>query len=231
MNNVTIGVMGGMGPDATIAFYQKLTKLTPAEKDQDHLHVIIDSYPQIPDRTAHILNGEQSPLVMMVESAKRLEQAGADYIVITCMTAHYFLSDIQKKINVPMISAFDTLNQYLLTLEPKINNVGILATSGSRAAKVFDNNLKDFNLIYPNESEQSELVMTAIYGEEGIKAGYIEKASELLTTAAERLIIDGAEVIIGGCTEIPLALNDDLITVPFIDPMEVLAKKLIAIAK
>ncbi len=228
--NITIGVLGGMGPEATIAFYQKLTKLTPAKKDQEHVHLIIDSNPQIPDRTAHIVSGAESPLAMMVESAQRLESAGADYIVMTCMTAHYFAPKIQAEIGIKLISAVDVLNQHLLSLKPSVKKVGILATSGSRAAKVFDNNLSTFDLIFPNESEQENLVMEAIYGQDGIKAGYINHAQKLLVNAVEALIARGAEVIIGGCTEIPLALNDDLIDAPFIDPMEVLAKKLISLA-
>ena len=98
-----LGIIGGMGPMATIDLYKKITDLTDAKKDQDHIHIIIDSYPQIEDRTAHIINGEKSPLPRLLESAKRLAAAGADALLMPCNTAHYFADDIQKEISVPLI--------------------------------------------------------------------------------------------------------------------------------
>ncbi len=96
-----IGILGGMGPAATLALYERIIALTPAQCDQDHLRVIIDSNPKIPDRTAAILGNGESPLPAMAESAKTLERAGADFIVIPCNTAHYWLDELQKEVAIP----------------------------------------------------------------------------------------------------------------------------------
>ena len=92
-----IGIIGGMGPAATIDLYKKIVENTPAEKDQEHIHVIIDSYPQIEDRTEYILYGGKNPAPRLIESAKRLESAGADALIMPCNTAHYFAKDIENR--------------------------------------------------------------------------------------------------------------------------------------
>ncbi|HUV38977.1 MAG TPA: aspartate/glutamate racemase family protein, partial [Planctomycetota bacterium] len=90
-----IGVLGGMGPEATADFFVKLIRLTPARCDAEHLHVVIDSNPQIPDRTAFIERKGPSPLPLLVAAARRLVDAGADLLVMPCITAHLFIDEIR----------------------------------------------------------------------------------------------------------------------------------------
>ena len=106
----TIGIIGGMGPLATIDLYHRIVELTPARSDAEHIPTVIDSNTRIPDRTASILAGGESPVKELVRSAKRLEAAGADILLIACNTAHYYYDEVQaaaktKVLNMPRMGA------------------------------------------------------------------------------------------------------------------------------
>src|SRR5262245_56844098 len=103
----TIGVIGGMGPAATLAFFGKLLEATHAERDQDHLRVLIDNNPRVPDRNAAIAGRGPSPGPQLAESARGLELAGADFLVIACNTAHAFASEIEAAVAIPLMSMID----------------------------------------------------------------------------------------------------------------------------
>src|SRR5690606_23023618 len=96
-----VGILGGMGPLATADLYRKIIEVTPATRDQDHLHVIIDADPTVPDRTQALLHGAEDPTPWLVAGARRLESAGASFIVIPCNTAHAFLDRLLPEISVP----------------------------------------------------------------------------------------------------------------------------------
>ncbi|GAH53208.1 unnamed protein product, partial [marine sediment metagenome] len=102
-----IGILGGMGPEATVDLFHKIIKFTPAKKDQDHFRIIIDNNPKIPDRTAAILGKGEDPLPALQETARNLEKAGVDFIIIPCNTAHYFLPQIQKSVNIPVLNMIE----------------------------------------------------------------------------------------------------------------------------
>ncbi|MCA1705022.1 MAG: amino acid racemase, partial [Actinobacteria bacterium] len=102
MSKLTVGVLGGMGPLATAEFMRLLVASTPAKRDQEHLHVIVDSNPMIPNRTAALLHGGEDPTPMLVESARLLESAGAEILAMPCNTAHCFLADIQAAVSIPV---------------------------------------------------------------------------------------------------------------------------------
>jgi len=104
MNQKIIGILGGMGPEATLDLFHKIIKLTYAEKDQDHLRIIIDNNPKIPDRTDAISGTGKDPLPKLIVTAQILEKAGADFIIIPCNTAHYFISEIQQSIKIPILT-------------------------------------------------------------------------------------------------------------------------------
>lgn len=228
MNDRVIGIIGGMGPEATADLYMKIIKATKVENDQDHFRVIIDSNPKIPDRTAAILRNGESPVEAMIQTGKNLEKLGADICCIPCITAHYFIEELQKELSVKIVNALEEVNIYLKENYPKIKNVGILATMGSVKTEIFKKYLPDFNIIYPSAETQSEKVMEAIYGCEGIKRGYLEgKPLNYLREASNELIDKGADVIIGGCTEITLALKAEHINKPLIDPMNIVAKRVV----
>lgn len=229
-----IGVLGGMGPWATLDLFEKIIKNTNAIKDQDHLRVIIDNNPKIPERTPAILGIGESLLPSMVETAKNLKRAGADFIVIPCVAAHYFLSDLREEIDIPIISILDELAHEMETNFPQVRKVGLIANTGTVKGKVFQLKLEEIGmeLLAPSEQDQEVLVMEAIYGKAGIKAGYTNLENKRkVTKAAEGLMNRGAQGIIAGCTEIPLVLKEDDIPVPFFDTLLILAKAAIREAK
>lgn len=228
MINKKIGIIGGMGPEATAQFYLKLIAKTPVKVDQDHFRVIIDSNPQIPDRTAAILGVGESPVAMIVETGKTLEQAGVTIGCIPCITSHYFYDDVQSQLNFPIIHAIKALNTYIHDNYPDVKTIGVLSTTGTMNTRLYDLNIEDLEILYPDQRVQEEKVMRAIYGPEGIKCGnHGALPLSLLRSAANQLVAKGAELIIAGCTEIPLVLHQEHLDVPLIDPMDVVIEALL----
>ncbi len=228
MNEKIIGIIGGMGPEATVDFYMRNIKETSIVEEQDHFRVIIDSNPTIPDRTEAILGNGESPLGAMIESGKNLEKTGVDICCIPCITAHYFIEELQKELSFKILNVIEEVDFYLKENFPKVKNVGVMGTSGTRKTKLFDKYLSDYNIIYPSEKVQEEKVMEGIYGDKGIKMGYLEgKSLEYLREAAMELIDKKAEIVVLACTEIPLVLKQEHLQIPIINPMDVLAKKVV----
>lgn len=223
----TLGILGGMGPDATVYMLARIIEQTDARTDQEQLETIVHSNPHIADRTAAILHNGPNPAPEMLRSARLLENAGADTIVIPCMTAHYFISEIQGKIGIPIVHAIEETANFIKRQHTAAATVAIMASSGTISSGLFQKALEERGLgtLVLGEQSQNELVMEAIYGERGIKAGNRdEEVLALLVKAANRLVDSGADVIIAGCTEIPLVLKQEHVTVPLVDPMVVAAR-------
>ena len=217
-----IGILGGMGPEATVALFYKIIKLTPAEKDQEHFRIIIDNNPKIPDRTAAILGKGEDPLPFLQETARNLERAGADFIIIPCNTAHYFLPRIQESVKIPIINMIAETAAEVKQRVPYIKKIGLLATTGVYKTKIYNQFFQKFKIevIFPDKEDQ-EKVMKVIYT---VKAGDLSNEPKKDILAVSQNLIDkGAEAIIAGCTEIPLILKDGDILVTIIDPTQVLA--------
>jgi len=230
MSEKIIGILGGMGPEATIDLFYKIIKFTPAEKDQDHLRIIIDNNPKIPDRTAAILGKGEDPLPALQESARNLEKAGADFIIIPCNTAHYFLPSIQKSVKIPILNMIEETAKETKKRIPQIKKVGLLASIGVYRSEIYHQHFKKFHIevISPEEKDKEE-VMKAIYA---VKAGDLSnEVKKNIISIAQKLIDKGAEAIITGCTEIPLILKEGDISAPIIDPTQVLAKAAVQKAK
>lgn len=223
-----IGILGGMGPEATASLYMKIIAATDANKDQDHFHTIIDSNSKIPDRTQAILYGGPSPVSDMIRTAQNLERAGATIIVMPCITAHYFYEEIQASIGIPLFHVLEGVRDYIDTHYPQIKKVGVLSTTATRDSGLFQKASKANRIVFPDDDSQENNVMAAIFGEHGIKQGYSDgRPKELLKKAANKLIKEHqCELIVGGCTEVELALKPEDISVPFIDPMQIAAEHL-----
>jgi len=228
VNDKIIGIIGGMGPEATADLYLKIIKNTKAKKDQDHFRVIIDSNVKIPDRTQAILHKGEDPTPVLIETAKNLEKLSVDVACIPCITAHYFYEVVQESVNYKIINIIEELVKYIKKNYPTIKKVGVLSTTGTIKTKLFNQYLKDYLIVYPTEKIQEKNVMEAIYGEEGIKSGgKPEFAKKLLVEAGEKVIERGAEVVIAGCTEIGLVLSEDSFEVETLDLLEIASSALI----
>ena len=220
----TIGIIGGMGPAATADLMMKIISMTAADSDQDHIPMIIDNNTRIPDRTAAILSGGADPVPEMTASAKRLEAAGADFIIIGCNTAHYFVPAFEKEISIPVVSM---LKETALALREKsVKSAAVLATDGTVKSGLYAKALAAEGIedIYPTD-EQQRLLMSVIY--DYIKKGITDPAKlphDEMLIMAEDLKSRGAEALIMACTELPLAFDlTGIIDDTCMDPTRVLA--------
>ena len=221
---LTIGILGGMGPEATSHFFNLIVKSCDAARDQEHVPVVVCSFPQMPDRVDAILRKGPSPLPMLIKVVGSLKLAGADFVVIPCITAHYFHPAIAAQSRIPLVNIVEETAADVRKRHPAIKTIGLIATSGTVKTKIFHNAFKaeGISVVVPDSQGQKK-VMNAIYG--GIKAGVTKGAPRkaILATASE-LIRRGAQGIVAGCTEIPLVLRNEDISVPLIDPMRIAAR-------
>ncbi len=226
MAEKTIGVLGGMGPEATLDFYAKLIRLTPAKTDQEHLRVIIDSNPKVPDRTSAILHGGKSPVPVLLKSAEALKRAGADFIVIPCVSAHFFLEELVSRSPLPIVSIFDATVAQIRSSFAWTSLVGLMATTGTIRGGLFQARLEQAGLktLLPDERSQDQ-IMYAIYSVKDSQALEKRKESKVLAReAALELARRGAQLIVAGCTELPLVLEPGELPVPLVDPLVALAR-------
>ncbi len=223
MNRKTLGILGGMGPEATLDLFRKIIDLTPAKKDQDHIHIIIDNYPQIPDRTAFILHGGIDPAPFLVEAAVRLEKAGAEAIIMPCNTAHFFLPQIKANVKIPFISIIESTLVDLKKDYPAAKTVLPLATTGTKKAGIYDNALKTAGYNVPDmPDELQDNLMRCIY--EGVKKGKTDEVVDLFQETVNRIAVSlKPDVLIAACTEIPILTPLIMSPVPVIDATMALA--------
>ncbi len=223
MSEKIIGILGGMGPEATADLYMRIIRATPAKRDQDHPRVIIYSNSKVPDRTAAIVGTGPSPLPELIRAGKRLEEAGADFIIIPCNTAHYFIEPLQKELRVPILNMIKLSAGRARNLYPKIRKAGLLATDGTVKSGLYSAAYEEagVEILHPTPEKQAD-VMKAIY--QCIKAGNHIDGGFLLRGVSNDLIAGGAEMIICGCTEVSLVLKAEDLPVPVLDPLQVLAE-------
>jgi len=234
MSQKIIGILGGMGPEATIDLFTKIVKGTKVKKDQDHLRILIDNNPKIPDRTKAIRRRGRNPLPYLIRSAKVLERAGADFIVIPCVTAHHYYESLRKRIKIPILHIVGETVKYTRTRLKTVRKIGLIATTGTVHTGLFQTAFDEIGitLVLPTPDFQRKWVMEAIYGKEGIKAvGPSEGSKRLILEASQTLIDRGVQAILAGCTEVPLVLKEGDLSVPVIDPLAILAKTAIERAK
>jgi aspartate racemase len=231
-----LGVVGGVGPAATVDFLQKIVRNTPAQRDQDHLKVLVEQNPQIPDRTEYLVGEGADPTLALYATCKRLQAGEADLIAIPCNTAHAFLEWIQPHLDIPIINMLTVTATHVRESFPTLRDVGLLATTGTLASGIYRRALEEQGLreVVPQPTLQARM-MNAIYGPQGIKAGFTSgQCLEDINAAIDDLLSRGAKVVILGCTELPLLfLRRELITrggqtVTLIDPTEILAMRCVS---
>ena len=198
----TVGVIGGMGPAATCDLMEKIIALTRAERDQDHLHLIADVNTAIPDRTAAILHGGPDPVPELIKSARRLETAGAELLVMPCNTAHYFYDAVASAVSVPVLHMPREAAAVLRVAG--VGTVGLLATDGTVASGVYEKALSRAGVraVCPSPAMQ-EQVMRLIY--QGVKGRAVPLESIPVGDVLAELRARGAEKFLLACTELPIA--------------------------
>ena len=223
MAEKVIGILGGMGPEATIDLFQKIVAATPARTDQEHLRVIIDNNPKIPDRTAALLHGGEDPTPLLQATARNLERAGADFLIMPCNSAHLFFDKVVEAVRIPVLHIADEAVAESLRRYPGIERVGILAATGTARLGLYHKRFeaKGIRALSPSDADQ-EIVHAAIFS---VKAGDKGPAvRERIRGVAERMAGQGAQLLLTACTELPLILQDGDVSVPVLDPTLALAR-------
>jgi aspartate racemase len=218
--SLVLGVLGGMGPAATLDFLTKLQAFTPAKSDQDHIRVLVDINPKVPDR--NLAGSGAGPV--LAEMAGALAGAGADVLAIACNTAHAHADLIQRASGLPLIDMIETGASGARDLGAR--RVGVLGTKG--ALRLYREYLAAQAMgLVSLDAERQEEFMATIYK---IKGGDLGPAvrREMAGYAAD-LVAAGAEAVIAGCTEAPLVMGPADVRVAFIDPSELLARRCVAV--
>ena len=232
MGEKIIGILGGMGPEATLNCFAKILAHTPAKRDQDHLRVLIDDNPKIPDRTTAILHDGPSPGPAVLESCRALERAGADFIVIPCVTVHYFWDEYAPFSPIPVISLLDVVARAIKENHPDFTRVGLMGTDGTVQSGIFQKRLAVEGmdaLVCDAKSQKS--VMEAIYDlKASTDAALRQSVTDRFAGAAAGLLEAGAQGVIAGCTEIPLGLEQKHVPAPYFDSLTLLAREAIRAA-
>lgn len=218
----TLGVIGGLGPIATAHFVELVTCMTDVKTDQQHLDMIVYSFPSIPDRTAYILdNSRDNPLPQMLRIGQSLAGLGVSRIAIPCVTAHYFLEQLESGIPVPLINGVRETARHLK--EHGVEKAGIMATEGTIRSGIFSRELESQGITPVVPSQQMQDYVTGLIFE-NIKAGTPPDMARFEAVRQE-LCGAGAQAIILGCTELSMIKRDYPIGPGFIDAMEVLAQQ------
>ena len=225
-----VGVLGGMGPLATIDFLSKMIAATPADSDQDHVPVVVSSIPQVPDRTRAFRGEGPSPLAAMISSAMRLKAAGAGLAVIACNTAHLWFDEIEDAVGLPMIHLVDAAIQDAVALAGPGGRIGLLGTDATLASGLYVNRgaaatRSHVHWLLPTAREMLDLVAPGI---EAVKSGDLDTGRQLLAAAALSLKERGATAVILGCTEIPVVLTSRNAPLPVVDATAALANRAVA---
>jgi aspartate racemase len=197
-----IGVLGGMGPLATVDFMQKVIAATPAQRDQDHVPMLVYSVPQIPDRVAALSAGNDEPFPALVEGLRTLERGGVKLIVMPCNTAHAWFDRLAASVDVDLLHIGDAVRQ---RTGDATETIALMATTGTVRAGFYQRYLTTARrrILLPTAAVQ-DLISQAIAA---IKVGDRDTARACANTAAEALLATGANRILLACTELPLALS------------------------
>lgn len=213
-----IGVLGGMGPAATIQFQQRLLDATQVNSDDGHIPLLIDMNPQVPSRIDYLLHGcGQSPGPTLAKMAQGLERNGADVIVMPCCTAHYFADHIERSISVPFINMVQLSLQKIARITKKNSRLGVLASPAAAKTGLFERQLAQHDLTahYPTDTDSMLKTIESIK-----KSGPCEADIEIVQCAVDEMTEQGIAAIFVGCTEFSLIakqLNSELLIVDALD--------------
>lgn len=224
----TLGIIGGLGPMATAMFLRRIVEMTDAKTDQEHLCAIIFNRPDVPDRTACILDPTKpSPVPAITKTAQTLARLGADYLAVPCVTSHAFFGEIAKGLPIPLINMVTATAESLKAAGMK--KTGIMATTGTVQSALFQQALLSEGIApMAPDSDIQTLVMELIYHD--IKAG---KPADMQKFArvSQSLFDGGCDSIILGCTELSVIHQQEQLGAGFIDALDVLAQRCIQLCE
>jgi len=220
-----LGVLGGMGPLATLDFQHRLLEAVPAQSDQQQLPSVVWNVPQVADRQKALAGTGPSPLPQLLHGIEKLNQAGASHIAIPCNTAHHWYDALSAASDAPILHIVDATLAVLSQQQERPQRVGVIATHGTLAAGWYQQKLAALGItaITPQEDELAQWFVPGCYA---VKRGALREGGEQLSQQAQALFDRGAQYVILACTEVPVALQT--VNAPFLhltlDPAKALAK-------
>jgi aspartate racemase len=224
----TVGILGGMGPEATVDLMQRIIRLTPALDDADHIRCIVDNNPKVPSRIKAIIEGDgEDPGPCMADMGRRLEKWGADFLVIACNTAHYYYEAVQHAVKIPVINLIDLVADHVKENFPEQDKLGILASPAVAMTGLYADRLSRLGIddVWPDPAHQECLL--GIIKE--VKRGNADSNVQVdYAKVCENLRHNGVELAIIACTELsvlkgPLPINT-------LDAAEILALEIVRVA-
>ncbi|HVC60540.1 MAG TPA: amino acid racemase [Acetobacteraceae bacterium] len=228
-----LGVLGGMGPLASAQFMLRLTLLTPAARDQDHIPAVLWSDPRVPDRTRGHLAGGDDPLPWLLHGIAGLKRAGCGAIAIPCNTAHGWYDAMREAAGLPILHIVDAAAAELRRCGIGPATIGLMGTQATLDMRLYQDRLQHqgWDCIIPTADEMTLRVTPAIAQ---VKANRVAEAYAPLAEVVNRLAARGAAAVVLGCTEIPLGIQAgprETLSVPAIDTIDALARAAIAWAR
>jgi aspartate racemase len=224
----TVGVIGGMGPEATVDFLRRVIVATPAKDDADHIRVLVDNNPKIPSRIAALIDGTgEDPLPVLIAMARSLEKQGADFLVIPCNTAHYYLPKIAQAVSIPLLDMVALSVAQLAMLAPKPSAIGMLASPAVQKVGLYAARLKEsgFTALFPDADGEAK-VLDII---RAVKANAVTHEHRAAYSAiARELREQGAGAFLIACTELSVIGAPEGVTQPCIDALDALVAATIA---
>lgn len=222
-----VGVIGGMGPDATVELMQRVLAATPASDDADHIHMIVDNNPKVPSRIAALIEGTGAdPGPVIAEMAERLERAGADFLVMPCNTAHYYHAQAAGAVAIPFWNLIEMTVRRFADASPPVRRVGLLASPAVRQVNLFEAPFADagIELVLPSDPDQAALLDVI----RAVKAGGPDDARiAAFNDVARRLEAAGAQALLIACTELSVIAESLQSGVPIVDNLQLLADEIV----
>ncbi len=226
-----VGILGGMGPDATVDLMRRVIQGTPAGDDSDHIRMLVDNNPKVPSRIKALIEGTgESPAPCLVEMAKGLERQGADFLVMPCNTAHYYFDDVARAVSIPFVNLPGLAVDAAVAAVAGLQKVGMLASTAVSITSLYRDRFQDQGIeaIFPGDALQQE-VMNLI---REVKAGTAgEEDLAAMNRAAEALEGCGSQCLIIACTELSVVSGGLVSRIPVLDTAQVLADYIVRAAR
>ena len=222
-----IGIIGGMGPEATVDLMRRVLALTPARDDADHIHMIVDNNPKVPSRIARLIDGTGiDPAPELCRMARGLEAAGATCLAIPCNTAHAYVREIAQSVSIPLLDMVALTAERISRMVLPNRSVGMLASTAVKTLGLYDEALRPIGLSLKWPNRQAEL-MSVI---KAVKRGDSSSATvRVFTDIAGDLMADGTDMLLIACTELSVLAPHLGASVPVLDALDVLSEKIVAV--
>jgi len=226
-----VGIIGGMGPEATVDFMRRLIAATPARDDHDHLHVLADNNSKVPSRIAALIEGTgEDPAPVLCEMAKGLEAQGADFLVMPCNTAHHYLETIARSVKIPLLDMVALSVEKLRTLAAKPQRIGMLASPAVRMVGLYRKRLEQAGMQALFADQQDEAALLEII--KAVKAGHLTgEHRKSYAIVAKKLGEAGAQALLIACTEFSVIGPPQGVVLPLIDSLDVLVEATVTAAR